>query len=89
MKITSRQLESQGNARFARLFEIIYPDGVDSDLKPWGHRAAVKKRLEHFQMRNREVLVRCEECGKHFLIYSFSIVNALSAKRTIDWAAYL
>lgn len=84
MLITARRLESQGKERFAKLFERVYPDGAVSDLKPWEHRGAVKNRLTYFEVRGNEVLSRCENCGKHFLIPVSSIVDALKTGTTIN-----
>jgi hypothetical protein len=53
------------------------------DLKPWEHREAVKKRLSVFEVRNNEILTRCEGCSKHFLVRSGTIVEALSKGKTI------
>lgn len=84
MKVTARRLESQGKERFAKLFEVVFPDGSDSDLKPWEYRAAVKNRLNLFEIRDNEVMTRCEDCGKHFLIPESAITQALKTKRTIE-----
>jgi len=84
MKITARRLESQGKERYAKLFERIYPNGADSEQKPQEHQAAVIERLNVFEVRNDEVLACCEDCGKHFLIRPWVIVDALKRKRTIN-----
>jgi hypothetical protein len=84
VKVTARWLKSQGKERFARLFKIVFPNGADRELKQWDYRAAVKRCLNLFEVRSDEVLVRCEDCGKHFLIPDSAITNALKTKRTID-----
>jgi uncharacterized protein with PIN domain len=84
MKMTARRLETQGKSRFAELFERVYPDGADAELRPRDHRTAVRARVRVFETRGNEVLSRCRDCGKHFFISESSIVNALSSNQTIS-----
>lgn len=93
MKTTAQQLESLGKREFAALFERLFPEGLEVPAwLPKHFRAPLQRRAAEALMEcgwnGNDLLCRCNECGRHFEMSKFWIVDRLAKQEPLCCAAF-